>query len=382
MVQRVEAVGKAITTIEGLDPASPLLRSWIAAQVPQCGYCQPGMIMTAAALLAGNAAPNDADIDREMSGVLCRCGTYQRVRRAIHLAAAGVPDTPFSEQASAMPADSPQVLFAPNAWVRVNSDDTITVVIDRAEMGQGVVTSLATLVAEELEVELSKVRTEFAPADRQYVNPLLGSQTTGGSTSVRGAWLPLRRAAAAAREALIAAAASQWSVPTSECRAERGTVVHAPSGRRLAYSAVAAAATPLAERHPVKLKDPSQFRLIGKPLPRLEIPLHVTGRSVFGCDVTAPGMLMATVARGPAFGAKVRRYEATKALAVPGVKAVVRIDAGVAVVADSMWSALEGRDQLDVSWDPGSNAQALQRRDRAPVQTIGDAPGQTGAKPR
>jgi isoquinoline 1-oxidoreductase beta subunit len=218
-----ETVGKAITTIEGLDPASPLLRGWIAAQAPQCGYCQPGMIMAAAALLASNAAPNDADIDRELSGVLCRCGTYQRVRRAIRLAAAGAPDpVNVSEQTSAMPSGSPQVLFAPNPWVRVNGDDTVTVVIDRAEMGQGVVTSLATLVAEELEVELSRVRTEFAPAGRQYANPLIGSQTTGGSTSVRGAWLPLRRAAAAAREALIAAAASQWGVPTSECRADRG----------------------------------------------------------------------------------------------------------------------------------------------------------------
>ena len=354
-----EAVGKAITTIEGLaaNPTHPLLRGWIAAQVPQCGYCQPGMIMTAAALLAGNARPNDTDIDREMSGVLCRCGTYQRVRRAIHLAAAGAPEPAnLSERVSAAPSDASQVLFAPNPWVRINSDDTVTVVIDRAEMGQGVVTSLATLIAEELEVELSRVRTEFAPAGPRYANPLIGSQTTGGSTSVRGAWLPLRRAAAAARDALILAASFQWGVPTSECRAERGSVVHEPSRRRLAYSAIAAAAKPLAERHPVKLKDPSQFRLIGKALPRLEVPLHVTGRSVFGCDVTVPGMLMATVARGPVFGAKVRRYEANKALAVPGVKAVVPIDAGVGVVADSVWSALEGRNQLDVSWDLGPNA--------------------------
>jgi len=314
------------------------------------------MIMTAAAVLAGNAVPNDADIDREMSGVLCRCGTYQRVRRAIHLAASDAADNPgFIEQATAVPADSPQVLFAPNPWIRVNSDETITIVIDRAEMGQGVVTSLATLVADELEVELARVRTEFAPADRQYANPLIGSQTTGGSTSVRGAWLPLRRAAAGAREALIMAAASQCGVPPSECRAERGAVEHAPSGRRLAYSAIAAAAKPIAERYPVKLKNPSLFRLIGKPLPRLEIPPHVTGKSVFGCDVTVPGMLMATIARGPAFGAEIREYEATKALAVPGVKAVVPIDAGVAVVADSVWSALEGRNQLVVSWDLGPN---------------------------
>jgi isoquinoline 1-oxidoreductase beta subunit len=259
----------------------------------------------------------------------------------------------------------------------------VTVVIDRAEMGQGVVTSLATLVAEELEVELSRVRTEFAPAGRQYANPLIGSQITGGSTSVRGAWLPLRRAAAAAREALIAAAASQWGVPTSECRADRGAVVHAPSGRRLAYSAIAAAAKPLAERHPVKLKDPSQFRLMGKALPRLEIPLHVTGRSVFGCDVTVPGMLMATVARGPAFVAKVRRHEVAKALAVPGVRTVVPIDAGIAVLADSIWSALEGRNHLDVSWDLGPNGKLssaeIERRFKqsaarpgSPARNVGD----------
>src|SRR5208337_1073773 len=117
---------------------------------------------------------------REMSGVLCRCGTYQRVRRAIHLAAAGSPEPAnLSERVSAMPSDASRVLFAPNPWVRINGDDTVTVVIDRAEMGQGVVTSLATLVAEELEVELSRVRTEFAPAGRRYANPLIGSQTTG-----------------------------------------------------------------------------------------------------------------------------------------------------------------------------------------------------------
>ena len=381
-----DAAGKAITTIEGLaaDRASPLLRAWIAAQVPQCGYCQPGMIMTAAALLAGNPAPSDADIDQGMSGVLCRCGTYQRVRRAIHLSAQRATRAPdVSETASVMASGSPEVLFAPNPWVRVNSDNTITVVVDRAEMGQGVVTSLATLVAEELEVELAQVRTEFAPADRQYANPLIGSQTTGGSTSVRAAWLPLRRAAAAAREALVTAAASQWGVPPSECRAESGAVVHMPSGRGLAYSAVAAAAKPLPKGQTVTLKQPSQFRLIGKPLPRIEIPLHVTGRSTFGSDVAVPGMLMATVARRPAFGANVQNHDPGRALAVPGVKAVIPIDAGIAVVAEGIPAALAGRERLDVSWDLGPNAKLssaeIERRFKSaaehsgsPARTVGD----------
>jgi isoquinoline 1-oxidoreductase beta subunit len=382
-----ETVGKQVTTIEGLaaDPAAPMLRAWVAAQVPQCGYCQPGMIMTAAALLADHPAPSDGDIDRAMAGMLCRCGTYRRIRAAIHLAARGGadPETPAS-QASPSPPDLPHALFQPNPWMRVNADGTVTVVIDRAEMGQGVVTSLATLVAEELEVELAQVRTEFAPADPRYANPLLGAQVTGSSTSIRAAWLPLRQAAAAAREALVAAAAARWGVAASACRTERGEVVDDATGRRLGYAAVAAAAKPPAAKPAAGLKPRERFRLIGKPVPRLDIPLHVTGKSVFGSDVSVPGMLVAVVARGPAFGARVRRYDDARARTVAGVKAVVAIDSGVAVVADRVWPALRGRDLLDIDWDRGPNATLtdadIERRFReaagrrgSPARNDGDA---------
>ncbi len=254
---------------------------------------------------------------------------------------------------AAAPAAGP---FAPNAWVRVASDNTVTLVIDRSEMGQGVVTSLSMLLAEELEADWKRIRTEFAPADPVYNNPLIGMQLTGGSSSVRGGWQPLRKAGAAAREMLITAAAETWGVDRAICRAENNAVIHAPSGRRLTYGALAEKAAGVPVPKDVPLKDSKDFRLIGKRTLRLDTPEKVDGRAQFGIDVRLPGMLHAVVARCPVFGGKVSSFDASKAKAVRGVRHVVPISSGIAVVAGTTWEAMEGRRALQVTWDEGPNA--------------------------
>ena len=247
-------------------------------------------------------------------------------------------------------------VFLPNAWVRIGPDGIVTLVVDKSEMGQGVLTSMPMLLAEELEADWTKVRIEQAPADEVYVNPAFGVQGTGGSTSVRASWDPLREAGATARVMLVAAAAETWGVDPSECRAERGTVVHAGSGRRVGYGEVAekAATMPVPEQAP--LKDPQEFRIIGTRVKRLDTPWKVDGSGVFGIDVRLPGMLFAAVARCPVFGGAAARYDDAKAKAVPGVREVVPIEQGVAVVATNTWAAMKGRDALEITWDEGPTA--------------------------
>ena len=246
--------------------------------------------------------------------------------------------------------------FAPNAWVRIGADESVLLMVDRSEMGQGVTTSLPMLLAEELEADWTKVRIEFAPAAKEYINPLFGMQGTGGSTSVRAGWMPLRKAGAAAREMLVAAAAQTWKVNTSECRAERGAVVHGPTKRRLTYGALAVTAATLPVPQDVPLKDPKDWKILGTRVRRLDTPPKVDGSAQFGIDVKVPGMLVAVVARCPVFGGKVASFDATKAQAVPGVRRVVQISSGVAVLADGYWPAKQGRDALEVKWDEGPNA--------------------------
>jgi isoquinoline 1-oxidoreductase subunit beta len=247
--------------------------------------------------------------------------------------------------------------FAPNAWLRIGADNRVLVVVDRSEMGQGVATALPMLVAEELEADWSKVRIEFAPADKAYTNPLFGMQGTGGSTSVRAAWTPLRKAGAAAREMFISAAALTWGADRSTCHAAQGAVIHEPTKRRLSYGALATKAATLPVPQDVPLKEPKDWTIIGARVPRLDTPAKVDGSAQFGIDVRVPGMLVAVVARCPVFGGKVARFDATKAQAVPGVRQVVQISSGVAVVATGYWPALQGRNALDVTWDEGANAQ-------------------------
>ncbi len=242
--------------------------------------------------------------------------------------------------------------FAPNAWLQVNDDGTVVVQVAASEMGQGVMTAIPMLVAEELEADWQRVRVEFAPARAEYANPLMGNQATGGSTAIRGFFQPLREAGAMAREMLVAAAAARWGVAPGSCRADRGEIIHLPSGRRLGFGELAseAARQPLPEQ--VRLKESGTFRLLGTPVPRMDTPAKVNGSAVFGQDVRVPGMLFASIERCPWFRGKAVRVEAGEALRLPGVVDVQIIDAGVAVLAESTWAAFKGRSALQVQWSP------------------------------
>jgi isoquinoline 1-oxidoreductase beta subunit len=240
--------------------------------------------------------------------------------------------------------------FQPSAWLNVDPQGAVTVWLGRSEMGQGTFTGMAVLVAEELEADWKAVRVVQADA-----NPRYGSMSTGGSRSVRQSWEPLRKAGAAAREMLISAAAAGWGVDPASCRAEKGAVLHPASGRRAGFGDLVAAAAKLPVPENPALKDPKEFTLIGKPVPRLDTPAKTRGAAVFGIDVRVPGMLHAALARPPVLGGKVARFDAAKAMAVPGVRKVVEVPSGVAVVADSTWAALRGRDALSATFDDGPN---------------------------
>jgi isoquinoline 1-oxidoreductase beta subunit len=244
-------------------------------------------------------------------------------------------------------------IFAPNAWIRVDAEGDVTVVVDRSEMGQGVASALPTLVAEELEVPLERVAFEFAPAGQEYVNPAFGIQGTGGSTSVRMAWEPMRKAGAAARAMLVAAAAGRWGVDAGACRAEAGEVIHEASGRRAGYGELTGDAAELEVPEDPALKDPADFRLLGQPRRRLDTPPKVDGTATFGIDVRPDGVLIGRVARCPVFGGTVAELDDASARQVPGVRNVVDLGDRVGVVADHYWAAQKGLEALDVTWDEG-----------------------------
>jgi isoquinoline 1-oxidoreductase subunit beta len=241
----------------------------------------------------------------------------------------------------AAPAPAPDF----NLFLRIGSDDSITLLSPSSEMGQGVLTSLSMIVAEELEVELSRVRTEIAPADPRY-----GFQITGGSQTIPSRYPSLRTASAAAREMLAGAAAAEWKVPAEQCRAEGGKIL-GPGGKSATYGKLAARAVKVKPPAAPRLKDEKAFTLIGQPTKRVDTLAKVKGEATFGMDVKVPGMLTAVVARSPSFGGKVKSFDAAKAKAVPGVRQVVQIPTGVAVVADHFWAAKTGREALEVSWD-------------------------------
>lgn len=246
-----------------------------------------------------------------------------------------------------------------NAWVVIHPDDRVVVRIARSEMGQGTYTALAQLVAEELDCDWMKVSAEFAsPNEHIRRNRVWGSMSTGGSQGVRGSQDYVRKAGAAAREMLIAAAAAQWKVPASECTVDKGVITHGPSKRRLRYGQVAAQAAKLEPPKDVKLRDPKDWKIAGKPLRRLDIPDKVLGKPVFGADVMLPGMLHASVAQCPVFGGKVKSLDAAEAEGMRGVKKVVREEDFVAVVADSWWRANRALKRLKVEWDTGSYGSA------------------------
>lgn len=241
-----------------------------------------------------------------------------------------------------------------NAWVRIGSDNSVTILCARSEMGQGVATALPTLVAEELEVDLRKVKVEFAPPGEAYINAMLGGQLTGGSTSVRDGWEKLRIAGAQARTMLVAAAADKWGVDAAKCHAHNGMVM-GPGGKKATYGSLAEAASKLTPPKEVALKDPSKWRYIGKPLKRLDSAGKINGKAEFGIDTKLPGMLYASIAQCPVIGGKVVSVDDAKAKSMPGVKHVVKITDGVAVVAGSWWQAKQARDALNITWDEGPN---------------------------
>ncbi len=246
-------------------------------------------------------------------------------------------------------------VFSPNAYLRIGSDNQITVICGLSEMGQGVHTAIPMLVAEELDADWSKIKVEQAEADPAFNNPIFGMQATGGSTSVRGHWEPMRKAGAAARAMLVAAAAERWNADPADCRTEKGMVVH-KSGKKLSYGQLAAAAAKQPVPAQVQLKSPKAFRILGRAARRLDTPAKVNGSAKFGLDVRLPGMLTAVMARPPVPGGKLVSVDDSKAKAIAGVKQVLQIPGGVAVLAEGYWAAKQGRDALQIKWDDGANA--------------------------
>ncbi len=263
-----------------------------------------------------------------------------------------------------------------NAYIHVGSDDVVTLMIHKAEMGQGTVTSLPQLLAEELECDWSKIHTEFPGID-----PAFGQlQGVFGSMSIRTSYGPLRQAGAAAREMLIQAAAQKWGVMPSQCRAENGVVINTVSNARATYGSLADDAAKIPVPKNVTLKDANQFRLIGTSVKRRDTGDKVTGKTQFGLDMRMPGMLYASLARCPVYGGTVKSFDASKTKAVPGVKNVVQISNGVAVIADNTWSAMEGRKALAVVWDEGHNANLSSASIRKDYADMLEKPGASARK--
>jgi len=247
--------------------------------------------------------------------------------------------------------------FAPNAFVRINPDGMVTFTIPQVEMGQGIYTALSMILAEELDAPFEHVKAVAAPPnDKLYGNPLLGFQVTGGSTSVRAFWKPMRIAGATARAMLVQAAATKWSVDPASCRTENGEVLHDVSAQKAPYGDIVQAAAALTPPQDPPLKPSSDFKVIGKSLKRLDTPDKVNGKAIYGIDARPAGVKIATLASCPVFGGKVAHVNDEQAKTMPGVRQVIVLDDLVAVVGDHMWAAKKGLNALDITWDEGPNA--------------------------
>jgi isoquinoline 1-oxidoreductase subunit beta len=247
--------------------------------------------------------------------------------------------------------------FAPNAFIRIDAEGPVRLVMPQVEMGQGIYTGACALLAEELDIGMDQIKIEHAPPnDDLYGVPALGQQATGGSTSTRAQWEVLREAAAIARTMLVTAAANRWQVDAADCTVQRGVVSHDKSGRKLKFGALAAAAAVLPIPTKVTLKEPANFSLIGKPLRRIDSADKVVGATQFGIDARVPGMKIATVRGCPTFGGKLKSVQDERARQIPGFIQVLTLDNAVAVVAENFWAAKRGLDALDIEWDPGANA--------------------------
>jgi isoquinoline 1-oxidoreductase beta subunit len=277
----------------------------------------------------------------------------------------------------AAPEGPAKPLPDPNAFLRIGSDGTVTVLISHSEMGQGIWTTMAMLIAEELGCDFSKMRVEHAPAAPVYAHTAFGMQMTGGSSSTWSEFDRYRQVGAVAREMLIQAAAAEWKVPPSRCSTENGYVV--AGKRRLSFGELADAAQKQTPPTNVKLKKSSDWKIIGKPTKRLDSPEKVSGKATFGLDIRLPGMLTALVARSPVFGGKVKSFRADKARAVAGVKKVVRVPSGVAVIAEHFWAAKLGRDALSVEWEPGPGAELDTDKMRTELRALARTPGAKAA---
>jgi isoquinoline 1-oxidoreductase beta subunit len=360
-----QAVAKSITTIEGA--AGPVVNAvrdaWHRGNVVQCGYCQPGQTLAAMSLLESNPAPDDAKIDQWMSGNLCRCGTYPRIRAAIQqaagtLAAGDDPGPLVAPPELEVHRLTPDELADPvHPYVRIHEDGTIVAYSSQIEMGQGIHTGLATIVAEELDAEFDSVVVVNAangggPPKDVYGNPDAGGalQITGASNSTKGFWIRYRAVAAQARARLAAAAAELWDVPADEVTFERGVVRH-PSGQEATFGELAARAEQLPVPDGVEPKDISDYRLIGGARLRVDSVPKILGTTRFTIDVSVPGILTAVVLHPPRFGATVAAVDDEAALSEPGVAAVVKIEDGVAVVAETVADAQRGLRALTVEWD-------------------------------
>jgi isoquinoline 1-oxidoreductase subunit beta len=252
----------------------------------------------------------------------------------------------------AQAAATSAAMFSPNAFVRVGTDGSVTVISKHVEMGQGAYTGIATVLAEELDADWAQVKVESAPANAKlYANLAFGMQGTGGSSAMNNSWAQLREAGAKARSMLLTAASRQWAVPVTELTTDSGVVYHHPSGRQASYGSLSVKAAALPVPDKVALKDPKDFKLIGAKVARVDVPAKVNGTAQFTLDVTMPGMLVALLQRPPLFGATVASFSDTAALAVPGVVKVVQIHNGVAVIAKGFWAAKQGREALVIQWD-------------------------------
>ena len=280
--------------------------------------------------------------------------------------------------------DNPAGQYAPNAFIRIDHAGKTTLVMPQVEMGQGVYTAVAMILADELDADYAQVVLEHAPPDdKLYANPIFGIQVTGNSNSIRAFWNPLRTAGAAARAVLIHAAAAQWQADPASCTAANGKVMHAASGRVLAYGDLVDAASALPVPANPSLKDPKNFTLIGKPLKRFDTPNKTDGKVIYGIDAMLPGMKFATLAASPVFGGKVGHVDDSAAKTIRGVQQIVVLDDLVAVVGDHMWAAKQGLDALVVTWDEGPNAQvnsndiwnnlrAASKQDGVVAKSVGD----------
>jgi isoquinoline 1-oxidoreductase subunit beta len=295
------------------------------------------------------------------TGARKRSGVEPTVTRRVFLEGAlalgGAFVVGFYVPSAAAAADTKGGVFAPNAFIRIEKSGRITLIMPQVEMGQGIYTAIAMILAEELDAAFEQVSLEAAPpSDKLYGNPTFGIQVTGNSNSIRAFWMPLRKAAAGARAMLVEAAAQVWKVDPTSIRTEASTAIHAPSGRRLAYAALIERATPLTPPPNPALKDPNNFKLIGKPLKRLDTPDKVNGKVLYGIDVMPPAVKFATLAACPVFGGTVAQVDDTKAKSLPGVRQVLVFEDLVAVVGDHMWAAKQGLAALDVRWNEGGNA--------------------------